>query len=49
MTATIILEKVCQVESLLYIRQSRARFKAEDNIIIGNVALYGATSRKGIY
>ena len=30
------------------IRRRRRRFVAEDNIIIGNVALYGATQRRGV-
>ena len=29
--------------------QQDSQFKAEDNIIVGNVALYGATSGKALY
>ena len=34
------------VESLLYIHQQEVLIKEDENIIIGNVALYGATSGK---
>ena len=43
------LAKDFQAESLSYIPPKKAAFKADENIIIGNVALYGATSGKGIY
>ena len=41
----ITLEKVFQVESLIVKYPDKAGYiKQEENIIIGNVALYGATS-----
>ena len=47
MTATITSEKVYPAENLWYIlRQGCHSFKKDENIIIGNVALYGATSGK---
>ena len=39
-------EKVFQVASWSFIHQRMLQFKADENIIIGNVALYGATSGK---
>ena len=41
-----ISARVFPEESLSYIPRQVQQFKAEDNIIIGNVALYGATSGK---
>ena len=40
------LEKDFPAENWLYIRRQAANFKQDENIIIGNVALYGATSGK---
>ena len=42
----ITSEKDFPEENWWFVRRQGIKFKAEDNIIIGNVALYGATSGK---
>ena len=42
----ITSEKDFPEENWSFVRHRATKFKAEDNIIIGNVALYGATSGK---
>ena len=41
-----ILEKDFPVENWLFASRKDVKFKSDENIIIGNVALYGATSGK---
>ena len=46
---TITSARGCPAERLSFIRDKAATFKAEENILVGNVCLYGATSGRAFF